>query len=391
MSLTKASYSMISGAVANILDYGADPTGVADSTAAITAAIAASSCVYIPQGTFKITALSINKTNFYMYGCGDSSVLQTTAAANIALSIGDVSNTENVTLRQFKIQGNDSNQGGIQLGTATNYVAWVLLDELTVRDIYNTVLPTPCYGVRMRSVQELEVRNCRFINNFYNVYHSNEGYIAATLFCGKKSYSGLGGRGFYINGTYEDLTIRDYVIEGNRLEGISCDYYLGELTIADCYFEENCFSGAGNGHIYVTGNTAAAYQYAKVNIERCAFHIMTQGTFPNVKLDATIALLTGNFNMFDLGGVTTTVETSATFVQNKNTGATDQLAIYRALLGKIAAIDADENLQQFVLAKNMTYVTQIPNSGTPVNATYVNTSDGKLYFRDSLGVDHVLY
>jgi hypothetical protein len=39
MSLTKVSYSMIEGAQVNILDFGADPTGVADSTVAIQAAI----------------------------------------------------------------------------------------------------------------------------------------------------------------------------------------------------------------------------------------------------------------------------------------------------------------------------------------------------------------
>lgn len=40
MSLTKASFSMINGAQVNVLDFGADPTGVADSYDAITAAIA---------------------------------------------------------------------------------------------------------------------------------------------------------------------------------------------------------------------------------------------------------------------------------------------------------------------------------------------------------------
>jgi len=39
MSLTKASYSMITGAPVNILDFGADPTGISDSAPAIQAAI----------------------------------------------------------------------------------------------------------------------------------------------------------------------------------------------------------------------------------------------------------------------------------------------------------------------------------------------------------------
>jgi len=56
MSLTKASYSMITGAPINVLDYGADPTGTTDSTNAIQNAINAGSFIYIPTGTYKITS-----------------------------------------------------------------------------------------------------------------------------------------------------------------------------------------------------------------------------------------------------------------------------------------------------------------------------------------------
>lgn len=60
MSLTKVSYSMITGAPVNVLDYGADPTGVADSTSAIQAAIdyayaggvGLAGAVYIPAGNY---------------------------------------------------------------------------------------------------------------------------------------------------------------------------------------------------------------------------------------------------------------------------------------------------------------------------------------------------
>lgn len=56
MSLTKATYSMIDGAPANVLDFGAVGDGIADDTAAIQAAINASTTVYIPLGTYKITS-----------------------------------------------------------------------------------------------------------------------------------------------------------------------------------------------------------------------------------------------------------------------------------------------------------------------------------------------
>ena len=53
MSLTKASYSMITGACVNVLDFGADPTAATDSTAAIAAAIAAGQRIEFPTGTYK--------------------------------------------------------------------------------------------------------------------------------------------------------------------------------------------------------------------------------------------------------------------------------------------------------------------------------------------------
>lgn len=55
MSLTKVSYSMIQGECANVLDFGADPTGVVDSTAAFNAAAAAAKRVYIPSGTYSVS------------------------------------------------------------------------------------------------------------------------------------------------------------------------------------------------------------------------------------------------------------------------------------------------------------------------------------------------
>lgn len=59
MSLTKVSFSMITGATVNVLDFGADPTGVANSASAIQAALdfaQGNYVVHIPAGTYKLTA-----------------------------------------------------------------------------------------------------------------------------------------------------------------------------------------------------------------------------------------------------------------------------------------------------------------------------------------------
>jgi hypothetical protein len=56
MALTKVSYSMISGALVNILDKGATAGGVVDSAAALQLAAASNQSVYIPPGTFLINS-----------------------------------------------------------------------------------------------------------------------------------------------------------------------------------------------------------------------------------------------------------------------------------------------------------------------------------------------
>lgn len=65
MSITKATYSLINGAPANVLDYGADAAGASDSSSAIQAALAAADHVFVPSGTYRCDAmieLNTNKT-----------------------------------------------------------------------------------------------------------------------------------------------------------------------------------------------------------------------------------------------------------------------------------------------------------------------------------------
>lgn len=71
MTLTKVTYSMIQGAPKSALDYGADATGVADSTTALQAMFDAGGVVMIPSGDYKITApITINSgvTGVLWYG-----------------------------------------------------------------------------------------------------------------------------------------------------------------------------------------------------------------------------------------------------------------------------------------------------------------------------------
>jgi len=79
MSLTKVSYSMIQGGCANVLDYGADPTGTNDSTTAIQAAVNAGGAIYIPSGTYLVSDNIYTPSDKIIYGDGATSILKVSA------------------------------------------------------------------------------------------------------------------------------------------------------------------------------------------------------------------------------------------------------------------------------------------------------------------------
>lgn len=70
MALTKVHNRMIDGASSNIMDYGAVGDGIADDTSAIQVALnSGAKSVYVPSGTYLITALTIT-SEMVVYGEG---------------------------------------------------------------------------------------------------------------------------------------------------------------------------------------------------------------------------------------------------------------------------------------------------------------------------------
>lgn len=73
MPLTKATFDMIQGNIANVLDYGADSSGASDSSSAFQAAINAnpSGTVFVPAGTYRIDSIVyVNSVNLLGTGLG---------------------------------------------------------------------------------------------------------------------------------------------------------------------------------------------------------------------------------------------------------------------------------------------------------------------------------
>lgn len=84
MALTKATYSMIAGAPANVLDYGADPTGATNSAAAFTAAFAVSNTVYVPSGSYDLATTITLPPYGQIVGAGINNTTITATGNNVA-------------------------------------------------------------------------------------------------------------------------------------------------------------------------------------------------------------------------------------------------------------------------------------------------------------------
>jgi len=115
MSLTKASYSMITGAPVNVLDYGADPTGSADSSAAINAAVDTGRSVYIPKGVYRLTAAITPSSQQSIYGEGPKQTIL--RADTVGMNVIDYpSGTySNIEIYDLGIDGNSKAQYGLSV------------------------------------------------------------------------------------------------------------------------------------------------------------------------------------------------------------------------------------------------------------------------------------
>ena len=129
MALTKATYSMISGAPANVLDYGADSTGVADSSAAFTAAFVASNNVYVPTGSFKLASVITIPPYGQICGAGINNTTITASGNNVAFVLQYWSQ-----LRQLKILKSGAHTKNlVEVGSATLDAGRAVISDVWVQ------------------------------------------------------------------------------------------------------------------------------------------------------------------------------------------------------------------------------------------------------------------
>lgn len=155
---------MINGAAANILDFGADPTGVADSTAAIQAAQQASKWVYCPPGNYSVAGLRIyDQVNLMGAGYENTRFLQRDPAqpAINCLSDATVGQLLSLRLENFGV-----------VGHASATVAAVKIEALGVYAIYRShfdmIVSTSYQGLNIQAFTANNVFYCTFRMDIVN-------------------------------------------------------------------------------------------------------------------------------------------------------------------------------------------------------------------------------
>lgn len=274
MGLTKVSYSMIAGAPANIMDYGASPLASASTnTAAIQQCIDENSVIYIPAGTYQINGpISINDAAVSggqrtIYGDSkEKSIIQATTANSILKN--NVHRHDAIVLQDFTFDGNDIAIAGVSLGVDGS--VGVLAASSADNFINFRIARCVTNGLVLNYSQYFLIQNCEFsgTTNGFGLYLNECGSSEITnmLTASNKTAVFIGGT----NG-------------GTNPGGYSQSSF---LSISN-WRAYGPYTGLAQGYLYITN---AHHIY----FNDCSFEHEIQHTTPLVWIRKTSATVTSD-------------------------------------------------------------------------------------------------
>lgn len=214
MALTKASYSMIKGASVNILDFGADPTGVADSSSSIQTAINAAGqngMITYPKGTYKISStinLLVQQVHF-----GQNAILKADSGVTVFSRTTD-GFSGRIQFNSLRFEG--TNNTGIAI-SITNNTPFV--------EIQNCYFEAFSTGVILSGSYCSNFFNSYFSYNLFGCKLLNECHSTQLVNC------------FFDGNTYAGLCINGDPVNGNlganvhNITSVGCAYQNSEFGV----------------------------------------------------------------------------------------------------------------------------------------------------------------
>jgi len=234
MSLIKVPFNMVAGAVLNILDYGADPTGVADSTSAIDTAIVASinqdKTLYIPSGTFKYTGTGSSLSgSVVMRGEGiGKSIINVNANGKIFSVSTAIDSPLIVSGVQFNLLNPSTNTNATLFYTSNgiDFGSCVQIDQCSFQNWTNT----PIHAIRAFNSS---VKDCTIQGP--NSYNATSGYLTGQTAAGLRFW-GADGTATVQDHSFSNLCVFERVTVKNVLYGF--DFWnMNVASITACTFE----------------------------------------------------------------------------------------------------------------------------------------------------------
>jgi len=275
MSLTKVTYSMTNGPVVNVVDFGADPTGVADSYAAIQAAYNSNAAIIqFPAGIFKVSQTIYIDRGVHINGSGAqdgsagngqssgaaSTTLNYTGTGNCIDIVGSYTEgVSNVHLSNFIIEGNALADGGLYVGSGV-VVTKCTFKNLGIFNFSNTTANTG-YGVGVRNCLE-----CVFENIYVHGCHDgfNIGFGACTSLEFRSCFSRVNSQYGWLIRQGNGMSLYQCMAEANYKTGLVIDARDGanisQITFYSWYSEFNC----------VDADTYAAVQIKETGTGVCS-------------------------------------------------------------------------------------------------------------------------
>ena len=242
MALTKVHNRMIDQNIFDVVDFGADPTGVADSQSAINSAFAAceaagAGTVLFPQGTYYCsqyvgTTFSANLTDIKVIGNGSKISLNPTTASNYSLYLY-WPNLNSILVKGIEIDGNTKTATGIIIRnqSATDSCVSAVVEDCAVRNIHavnDASITTNPIGIYIDSTFEgnkAVIKNC-LVENV------------------TRDKTGLSNTGMAITG------FRTVTIEGNYIDNVRHSGVVGDIVDADGIKVFSKYSTVGSDTVY---------------------------------------------------------------------------------------------------------------------------------------------
>jgi len=240
-SITPTSYLYPAG---NVLRYGADPTGIVDSTSAINKAITVANTVTIPDGTYAVSA-SINlKANCVIQGGGLTNIKATASNFSVFLASGtNGSQITQLTVNNITVTGTGQ----------TNVIAFDLT-YVTISSVFNNCTSYYCTtGFYLRANCEKVYFNNPCILSTPNgmIFSTSINSVINAPWIDNTSFVNSGGSANTGTGIKFNTNCNQNTVIGGLVQGfVDCIIDSGgnSNAILNVYFEQG-----SDSHIYING------------------------------------------------------------------------------------------------------------------------------------------